>query len=65
MRKVLSLVVGLFFLSSSLQGAEKLTVEKQLVGVLGAISGRYAFKNTPPISNPTLATQKNNNALKL
>ena len=39
MRKVLSLVVGLFFLSSSLQGAEKLTVEKQLVGVLGAISG--------------------------
>ena len=39
MRKILSLVVGLFFLSSSLQGAEKLTVEKQLVGVLGAISG--------------------------
>jgi len=30
----------------------------------GAISGKYAFKNTPPISNPMFAIQKNNNALK-
>ena len=55
MRKILSLVVGLFFLSISfsqaddqlgtdqlkslIQDTEGLTVEKQLVGVLGAISG--------------------------
>ena len=39
MKKFLSLVVGFIFLTSNLQSAEKVNIEKQLIGILGAISG--------------------------
>ena len=39
MRKILSLVVGLFFAINISQAEEKLDIEKQLVGIVGAISG--------------------------
>jgi hypothetical protein len=39
MRKIVSLIVGLFFAINISQAAEKLDIEKQLVGVVGAISG--------------------------
>ena len=39
MRKILSLAVGLFFAISVSQAEEKLDIEKQLVGIVGAISG--------------------------
>ena len=39
MRKILSLVVGLFFAINVSQAEEKLDIEKQLVGIVGAISG--------------------------
>ena len=39
MRKILSLVVGLFFVINISQAEEKLDIEKQLVGIVGAISG--------------------------
>jgi len=40
MKKILSAVIGLFLiLSSQVNSAEKLSIEKQLVGIVGAISG--------------------------
>ena len=39
MRKILSLVIGLFFAINISQAEEKLDIEKQLVGIVGAISG--------------------------
>jgi len=39
MRKILSLIVGLFFVINISQAEEKLDIEKQLVGVVGAVSG--------------------------
>ena len=39
MRKILSLIVGLFFVINISQAEEKLDIEKQLVGIVGAISG--------------------------
>ena len=39
MRKILSLIFGLFFVINISQATEKLDVEKQLVGVVGAVSG--------------------------
>ena len=39
MRKILSLIVGLFFAINISQAAEKLDIEKQLVGVVGAVFG--------------------------
>ena len=40
MKKILSAVIGLFLiLSSQASSAEKLSIEKQLVGIVGAISG--------------------------
>ena len=40
MKKILSAVIGLFLiLSSQVSSAEKLSIEKQLVGIVGAISG--------------------------
>ena len=39
MKKILSLVAGFMLMVSSLQAAEKISVEKQLIGILGAISG--------------------------
>ena len=39
MKKILSLVVGFMLMVSNLQAAEKISVEKQLIGILGAISG--------------------------
>tara|TARA_B000000441_G_C21422576_1_gene166571 strand:- start:283 stop:510 length:228 start_codon:yes stop_codon:yes gene_type:complete len=39
MKKILSLVAGFLFMVSNLQAAEKVSVEKQLIGILGAISG--------------------------
>ena len=40
MKKIFSAVVGLFLiLSSQVNSAEKLSIEKQLVGIVGAISG--------------------------
>jgi len=39
MKKILSLIVGLFFVINISQAEEKLDIEKQLVGVVGAISG--------------------------
>ena len=39
MRKILSLIVGLFFVINISQAEEKLAIEKQLVGVVGAVSG--------------------------
>ena len=38
MNRILSLIVGLVFLTTSLQAEEKLTIEKQLVGIVGAIN---------------------------
>ena len=39
MKKILSIIVGLIFTFTALQAEEKLTIEKQLVGIVGAISG--------------------------
>ena len=39
MKKILSLVAGFLLMVSNLQAAEKVSVEKQLIGILGAISG--------------------------
>ncbi len=39
MRKILSLVAGFLLMFTNLQSAEKVVVEKQLIGILGAISG--------------------------
>ena len=39
MKKILSLIAGLLFITSFAQAEEKLTIEKQLVGIVGAISG--------------------------
>ena len=40
MKKIFSAVIGLFLiLSSQVNSAEKLSIEKQLVGIVGAISG--------------------------
>ena len=40
MRKILSLIIGLFFVINISQAEEKkLDIEKQLVGIVGAISG--------------------------
>ena len=39
MKKILSLVAGFMLMVSNLQAAEKISVEKQLIGILGAISG--------------------------
>ncbi len=40
MKKIFSAVIGLFLiLSSQVNSAEKLSIEKQLVGIIGAISG--------------------------
>ena len=39
MRKILSLIVGLFFVINISQADEKIDIDKQLVGVVGAISG--------------------------
>ena len=40
MKKLLSVVTGLIFMiSTSVFAEEKLTIEKQLVGIVGAISG--------------------------
>ena len=40
MKKIFSAVIGLFLiLSSQVNSAEKLSIEKQLVGIVGAING--------------------------
>ena len=39
MRKILSLVAAFLLMFTNLQSAEKVVVEKQLIGILGAISG--------------------------
>ncbi len=39
MRKILALFFGFLFLINSAQAAEKISVEKQLIGIVGAISG--------------------------
>ena len=40
MKKLISIIAGLFFLLSSISfSAEKIDIEKQLVGIIGAISG--------------------------
>ena len=39
MKKILSLIVGILFTVSIAQAEEKLNIEKQLVGIVGAISG--------------------------
>ena len=39
MRKILSIVAGLLFAINVSQAEEKLDIEKQLVGIVGAISG--------------------------
>ena len=39
MRKTLSLIVGLFFVINVSQAGEKLDIEKQLVGIVGVVSG--------------------------
>ena len=36
MKKILSIIVGLIFTFTALQAEEKLTIEKQLVGIVGA-----------------------------
>ena len=38
-KKFLSLFVGLFFIFSTSYAEEKLDIQKQLVGIVGAISG--------------------------
>ena len=45
MRKILSLIVGFIFLTTSLHAEEKLTIEKQLVGIVGAINGTVKTGN--------------------
>ena len=45
MKRILSLIVGLVFLTTSLQAEEKLTIEKQLVGIVGAINGTVKTGN--------------------
>ena len=44
MKKILSLIAGLLFLSS-ISFAEELTIEKQLVGIVGAINGTVKTEN--------------------
>ena len=40
MKKIISIITGLFFLLTSVSfSADELTIEKQLVGIIGAISG--------------------------
>ena len=39
MKKILTLFFGFLFLINSSQAAEKISVEKQLIGIVGAISG--------------------------
>ena len=39
MRKILPIIVGLFFIFSTSYAEEKLDIQKQLVGIVGAISG--------------------------
>ena len=39
MRKILSLLVGLIFTFSAATAAEKVEIEKQLIGIVGAVSG--------------------------
>ena len=39
MRKILSLIIGLFFVINISQAVEKFDIDKQLVGVVGAIFG--------------------------
>ena len=40
MKKLLTLIIALLVTSFSLQASEKIEIEKQLIGVLGAISGK-------------------------
>ena len=44
MKRILSLVAGLLFLSS-VSFAEELTIEKQLVGIVGSINGTVKSEN--------------------
>ena len=39
MKKILTLLFGFLFLINSTQAAEKVSVEKQLIGIVGAVSG--------------------------
>ena len=39
MKKILSFLVGLIFTFSAATAAEKVNVEKQLIGIIGAVSG--------------------------
>ena len=45
MRKILSLIAGLFLVINIAHAEEKLDVEKQLVGIVGAISGKVKTEN--------------------
>ncbi len=40
MKKILSLIAGLFLVTNIAYAEEKLDIEKQLVGIVGAISGK-------------------------
>ena len=39
MKRILALFFGFLFLINSSQASEKISVEKQLIGIVGAISG--------------------------
>ncbi len=45
MRKILSLITGLFLIINIAHAEEKLSIEKQLVGIVGAISGTVKTEN--------------------
>ena len=39
MKKILSTIIALFFVFNITQAEEKIDIDKQLVGIVGAISG--------------------------
>ncbi len=45
MRKIISLIAGLFLVINIAHAEEKLSIEKQLVGIVGAISGKVKTEN--------------------
>ena len=45
MKRILSLIIGILFTVNIAQAEEKLNIEKQLVGIVGAISGTVKTEN--------------------